>query len=100
MKKITKIFMRLIMMAGIIITVVACSSSKEIYTDITESKEVKFERSGAQLWGETCSRCHLVPSPAAYNDTDWSTIELHMRIRANISESDSNKIFEFLKSAN
>jgi cytochrome c5 len=100
MKNITKIFMGLIMMAGIISALVACSSSKEVYTDITENKEIKFERSGAQLWGETCTRCHLAPSPAAYNDTDWSTIELHMRIRANISASDSNKIFEFLRSAN
>jgi hypothetical protein len=100
MKNITKIFLGLIMMTGIIIAVVSCSSSKEVYSDITESKEVKFERSGAQLWGETCTRCHLTPSPAAYNDVDWSTIELHMRIRANLSESDSNKIFEFLKSAN
>lgn len=100
MKNITKIFLGLIMMAGITVVVVACSSSKEVYSDITESEEVKFERSGAQLWGETCTRCHLTPSPAAYNDTDWSTIELHMKIRANLSESDSNKIFDFLKSAN
>ena len=100
MKNITKIFLGLIMMAGIIVAVVACSSSKEVYSDITETEEVKFERSGAQLWGETCTRCHLTPSPAAYNDTDWSTIELHMRIRANLSEPDSNKIFEFLRSAN
>ncbi|WP_456376252.1 c-type cytochrome [Lutibacter sp.] len=57
-------------------------------------------KSGAQLWGENCIRCHNTPSPAAYNDTDWTTIGLHMRIRANLSKEQSEKIFAFIKSAN
>lgn len=100
MKTIYKIFVGLFMMAAILATISACSSSKDAYSGITASDEIKIERSGAQLWGETCSRCHLAPSPSSYNDTDWSTIELHMRIRANITEADSKKIFEFLRSAN
>lgn len=86
--------------------VIACSSSQKNYTDIPASgtadveEEFKIEKSGAQLWGETCNRCHIAPSPADYNDTDWETISLHMRIRANLTEKDSKKIEEFLKSAN
>ena len=57
-------------------------------------------RSGAQLWGENCVRCHSTPSPAAYNNTDWETIGLHMRVRANLTAVETNKIVEFLKSAN
>ncbi|MBK5210308.1 MAG: hypothetical protein JJE44_12525 [Flavobacteriaceae bacterium] len=57
-------------------------------------------KSGAQLWGETCIRCHSTPSPASFNDTDWSSIELHMKVRANLTKEQSDKIFEFLKSAN
>jgi mono/diheme cytochrome c family protein len=57
-------------------------------------------RSGAQLWGENCIRCHSTPSPAAYNDVDWSTIGLHMRVRANLTADETNKIVEFLQSAN
>ncbi|MBL4939712.1 MAG: cytochrome c [Lutibacter sp.] len=55
---------------------------------------------GVQLWGENCMRCHNTPSPAAFNDTDWSTIELHMSVRANLTKDESKKIFEFIKSAN
>lgn len=100
MKTIYKKFLGLLMVTVWLVTVIACSSSKEVYSGITDSNAIKIERSGAQLWGETCSRCHLVPSPADYNDTDWSTIELHMKIRANITEADSKKIFDFLRSAN
>lgn len=100
MKTLHKILAGTLIMILTLMISIACSSSKEVYTDITESKELLIERSGAQLWGETCSRCHLAPSPSSYNDTDWSTIGLHMKIRANLTESDSNKITNFLMSAN
>ena len=57
-------------------------------------------KSGVQLWGENCMRCHSTPSPADFNDTDWSTIEMHMRVRANLTAGESKKIFDFIKSAN
>ena len=57
-------------------------------------------RTGAQLWGENCIRCHNTPSPAAYNNTDWETIGLHMRVRANLTSEEAKKIVEFLQSAN
>ncbi len=81
--------------------VISCSSTKDKYTSITENEEeFKIEKSGAQLWGEVCNRCHLAPSPADYNDTDWETISLHMRVRANLTENEISKIETFLKSAN
>ncbi len=55
---------------------------------------------GVQLWGENCMRCHNTPSPADFNDTEWSTVEMHMRVRANLTAKESEKIFEFLRSAN
>jgi hypothetical protein len=71
--------------------IASCSAEK-----VTAYKNM----SGAQLWGQNCIRCHSTPSPADYNDTDWSTISLHMKIRANLTTDQSNKIFEFIKSAN
>lgn len=66
----------------------------------TKQVTASNERSGVQLWGENCIRCHNTPSPASYNDTDWSTIGLHMQVRANLTKEDSDKIFAFIKSAN
>ncbi len=98
MKTIYRIVAGFFVLAIVLISTLACSSKKGVYTDATD--EILIEKSGAQLWGETCNRCHLAPSPSAYNDTDWETIALHMRVRANLTENEINKIKEFLKSAN
>lgn len=104
MKTVYKLSIALGLMAVFGLTVVACSSTKGNYTDVPNDEvaetEFKLEKSGAQLWGETCNRCHIAPSPSDYNDTDWETISLHMRVRANLTEHESKKIEEFLKSAN
>lgn len=106
MKTINKFLVIVMVFLTIGITIIACSSSKKTLTEnnipvVTGvEEEFKLEKSGAQLWGETCNRCHLAPSPADYNDTDWETISLHMRVRANLTENDVAKIEEFLKSAN
>lgn len=57
-------------------------------------------KSGAQLWGENCSRCHNVPSPADFSDSQWDVIGTHMRVRGNLTSTESDKIIEFLKTAN
>lgn len=85
-----------ILIIGFII--ISCSSSKT--TLVQGGDNLKIEKSGAQYWGETCNRCHLSPSPLDYNDTDWETISLHMRVRANLTALEVSKIEEFLKSAN
>ena len=101
MKTVYKIVVGLFILATLGATINSCSSSKETYTDIAEgNEELTIEKSGAQLWAETCNRCHLAPSPADYNDTDWATISMHMRIRANLVDTDIKKIQEFLQSAN
>jgi len=65
-----------------------------------ERAAIVENKPGVQLWGENCMRCHNTPSPADFNDTDWTTIEMHMKIRANLTTYESKKIFEFIKSAN
>lgn len=96
--KIVITSLMLLVTGGII---VSCSSTKDKYTAVTDvEEEFKIEKSGAQMWGEACNRCHLAPSPADYNDTDWETIGLHMQVRANLTTNEIKKIVEFMKSAN
>ncbi len=73
-----------------IIIVQSCKST----SNITESKF------GAQLWGENCIRCHNTPSPETFSDTEWDVAVMHMRVRANLTESEAVKIADFLKTAN
>lgn len=100
--------MKLIVFVGIWLIVFACTAvnNKNLYKASTEEttedtmNEYAMEKQGVQLWAETCNRCHIAPSPIDYNDTDWETISLHMRVRANLTAEDSKKIEVFLKSAN
>jgi len=85
--------------AIIISATISCSSTDGTYKNIDPDSAITL-KSGAQLWGENCVRCHSVPAPSSYNSTDWETIGLHMRIRANLTAYETDKIFEFLKSAN
>ena len=58
------------------------------------------DKSGAQLWGENCQRCHNAPGPGQFSDPAWEIIGQHMRTRANLTETETNKIVEFLQEAN
>jgi len=57
-------------------------------------------KSGAQLWGENCLRCHNAPPPNQFDDREWSTIGSHMEITANLTNDETDKIVAFLRSAN
>lgn len=72
------------------IFVQSCASSKEFIAN----------KSGAQLWGENCIRCHNIPAPTDFNDEQWKTIGLHMQDRANLTQVETEKIVEFMKTIN
>jgi len=59
------------------------------------------DKSGAQLWGENCLRCHNTPSPADYSDDQWEAVGMHMRVRVHsLSPDEINKIVAFLQTGN
>ncbi len=66
----------------------------------TAQAEEKSRKGGAQLWSESCARCHNMRSPSERSDKEWSVIVHHMRVRANLTAEESKTILEFLKSAN
>lgn len=55
-------------------------------------------KTGIQLWGENCGRCHNAPGPGEFNKANWEIVGRHMRIRANITETEERKIIDYLKS--
>jgi len=57
-------------------------------------------KSGAQIWGETCLKCHNIASPATFSDTEWDVATMHMQLRANLTPDETRKVKEFLQSAN
>ncbi len=57
-------------------------------------------KSGAQLWGENCNRCHNAPDPHTFSDDQWDAAVEHMHQKAILTDAEAKKIVEFLKSAN
>ncbi|MFI5157004.1 MAG: cytochrome c [Chitinophagales bacterium] len=56
-------------------------------------------KTGVQLWGENCGRCHNAPGPGEFNTSNWDIIGRHMRVRTNITENEEKMIIEYLKSS-
>lgn len=71
-----------------------------IISSCTVTNDLAAAKSGAQLWGENCLRCHNTPSPETFSDIEWDVAVMHMRVRANLTEEEAIKIAEFLKTAN
>ena len=84
----------IIIFSFIVISIIAIISSCSTTNELADAK------SGAQLWGENCMRCHNTPSPETFSDTEWDIAVLHMRVRANLTENEAVKISGFLKIAN
>ena len=88
MKKHTKILCGFVLITGLItIGINSCKVSQKV-----------MDKTGTQLWGENCGRCHNAPGPGEFSNVNWDIIGTHMRIRTNITETEEKKIIDFLKS--
>ena len=64
------------------------------------AKGTTASKGGAELWAETCSRCHNLRSPSMFSDAQWEVALYDMRVRANLTGEEQRKILAFLQSAN
>jgi cytochrome c1 len=85
MKKI--IILLAFLISGSAILLNSCAPTKAI-----------SEKSGAQLWGENCNRCHNAPSMDQYGKDQWSVIGNHMKLKAGLTDAEVNKIVAYLQS--
>jgi len=72
-------------------------SSLTLISSCAVSQKVQ-NKTGIQLWGENCGRCHNAPGPGEFSAANWEIIGRHMRVRTNITETEEKKIIEYLKS--
>tara|TARA_R110000868_G_scaffold123812_2_gene327620 strand:+ start:354 stop:623 length:270 start_codon:yes stop_codon:yes gene_type:complete len=84
----------------IIFTILGMAALSAYITGCKTQTEMVKAKSGAQLWGENCIRCHNAPSPDTFSDVEWEVAGMHMQIRANLTEDETTKIIEFLQAAN
>lgn len=92
-----------IAITGLMFALSACGVFQKSTNESLEKhveKPEKIEKPGAVLWGENCTRCHNAPNAGAFTEKQWEVIGKHMRIRANLTADESEKIVEFLMQAN
>ncbi len=89
MKRTTFIVSAIVASLALSITINSCKPTAAITA-----------KSGAQIWGENCVRCHNTASPETFSDIEWDVTATHMQIRANLTHEESRKVLEFLKAAN
>lgn len=58
------------------------------------------QKSGVELWGNNCVRCHQVPGAPDFSDQEWESIIMHMRAIAKFTKKDAEAIKEFLQASN
>ena len=78
--------------------VLGCAANRQSGEVATGTAPSAVEKSGAQLWAETCVRCHNIRSPSNYSAAQWEVVMMHMRVRANLTPEEHKKILAFLKS--
>jgi cytochrome c1 len=79
------------------ILVLSFISGMFLLNSCTVSQKVN-DKTGTQLWGENCGRCHNAPGPGELNAVNWDIVGKHMKVRANITDAEEKKIIEYLKS--
>jgi nitrate/TMAO reductase-like tetraheme cytochrome c subunit len=80
----------------ILLISIVISGSSLLLDSCAPTKEVA-EKSGAQLWGENCNRCHNAPSQDQYSKDQWTIIGSHMKLKAGLTNTEVTKIISFLK---
>ena len=83
-----------------ILTTVAILIATTAIINGCKTPEAITAKSGAQLWGENCNRCHNAADPHSFSDDQWDAATEHMHQKALLTEKEIAKIRDFLKSAN
>jgi mono/diheme cytochrome c family protein len=57
----------------------------------------KKKLTGAELYAINCNRCHAERYPTEFTATQWKTIMIEMRVRANLPAKQSQAILKYLQ---
>lgn len=55
------------------------------------------DRGSAELWSQSCGRCHYVRDPAYYTPGQWRLVMMHMRVRGYLTGAEHREIGSFLR---
>ncbi|HJW16858.1 MAG TPA: hypothetical protein VJ499_07050 [Flavisolibacter sp.] len=88
--------MKKYILLSILLMIILVTSLTTMYS-CAVSQQVT-DKTGTQLWGENCGRCHNAPGPGELSAVNWDIVGKHMKVRANVTDAEEKKIIEYLKS--
>ena len=62
-----------------------------------KKKKEKKKLTGQELYSMHCSRCHPERYATERTETQWKTIVMHMRVRANLPAAQAKTILKYLQ---
>lgn len=78
-------------------TPVAANTPPAMLSDDGTKPNAPPAKGRAQIWAETCNRCHNTRSPDSYSGKEWAVVMTHMRVRGYLTGEDQRAILEFLQ---
>ena len=63
------------------------------------STDLPAAKGHAQIWAESCQRCHNARPAAFYSYRQWQVAMHHMRVRAALTAEETRSVNEFFKAA-
>jgi mono/diheme cytochrome c family protein len=63
----------------------------------TEKKTEKKKLSGSELYSIHCGRCHAERYPTEFTASQWQTVVMEMRVRANLPAVQAKAILKYLQ---
>jgi len=63
----------------------------------TKAPQKQKKQTGAELYAINCNRCHAERYPTEFTASQWETIMIEMRVRANLPAKQAKEILKYLK---
>jgi cytochrome c5 len=89
---------KVIVVALLAIVLYSCGGSKST-TPIAEAKKVALSpelAEGKNLYENNCAKCHKLYDPKDFTKEEWTPIVMRMQQKAKISDTDREKIYNYI----
>lgn len=89
-----RLWIKLLFIIGMIFNEYSISYGGKLFSGMS-----MHPKSGAQLWGDNCARCHNYRAPTEFTPNQWGTVMLHMRIEGGLTGEETKEILAYLTDA-
>lgn len=88
--------MKYILKVTTITTLLLATLSTAMANEQLSSEKPGNIENGAQVWADTCMRCHNLRAPSDLSKRAWPYSMYHMRVRAGLTGQETRDILAFI----